>query len=748
MAKNNLPKLKQIQGGTQIRSDVDSLLPILESYEASKVTTTVSDGKNGTLTLDKVLQNLLSTSSSSGSDISSLQEAIQAINDIPISDYVRLYGTITVTKSGDNYTNSAVLDDADKLSELVPSMQSTTAYIYTEDNKPLFDASGEQISYNFTTNTLSENGVPSKADYSGDEITYVPVEGTTRFKVFPIGSFKLATLPENYLLDNEELNLVYYAKSIDDLAFSISKNTDLIETVKNLVGEKSVANQLASLKEDLQAQITANKTSLDGLTADSATEGSVDYKVTAAKTAIKETTDDLDSRLTTAESAITTLNGENTVTGSVAKAVKDLNDTLAPKITANENAITKLNADSTTVGSVDYKVNAAVTTINNTTAGLRTDVDNNTSAITTLTGDSSTAGSVAKQVKDASDTLEAKITTNTNAITKLNGANTVEGSVAKQVKDAKDAVTTVTDALDERVTANESAISTNTAALAVLNGDKDTAGSVTKAVTDLDTKLSKADEDLLAMINEITGVDTDSAVSMSSLDERLKTAEDSITTLTGADTTEGSVDYKVAAAKTAIKETTDALDGRVTANESAITKLNANSTTSGSVDYKIAAAKTAIKETTDALDGRLTTAESAISTNASDISTINSTLNETVTTVNGHTTTLNTLTGSVAKQIKDAVDVINTRVHTVETLTVDSEKQTVFTFAKSIPDGYAVTSDTIKININSLVYYEATAFTVSRNDKTITWTSTEANGGFDLVEDDFVQVEYIIKKSS
>ena len=88
--------------------------------------------------------------------------------------------------------------------------------------------------------------------------------------------------------------------------------------------------------------------------------------------------------------AIETLNGADTVTGSVAYAVKQLAD---GAVAANTAAITTLNGNASVTGSVDQKVKALADGA----------VATNTAAIATLNADSSTTGSVAYAIKQLED---------------------------------------------------------------------------------------------------------------------------------------------------------------------------------------------------------------------------------------------------------------------------------------------------------------------------------------------------------
>lgn len=264
------------------------------------------------------------------------------------------------------------------------------------------------------------------------------------------------------------------------------------------------------------------------------TAGAAATALTNAKNYADDLNTAMDTRMSSAESKLTTLTGADTVEGSVAKALKDAKayadgkDTaIAAAKKAGDDAQADVDALEAKVGTVtDGKtvvqmiVDAQTAATYNDTA-IKADIKANTDAITILNGDKTQDGSVKKQVADAvaqivsdapeaydtlkevSDwisshtnsaaTMNSQINTNKNDIANLKtsvesaetdistlqtdvatlkGADTVEGSVAKALKDAK----AYTDTL-----ANN-AVKNNTDAIATLNGTGE--GSVAKAVSD------------------------------------------------------------------------------------------------------------------------------------------------------------------------------------------------------------------------------------------------------------------------
>lgn len=148
--------------------------------------------------------------------------------------------------------------------------------------------------------------------------------------------------------------------------------------------------------------ILTHKEAITTLNADSTTAGSVEYKIAQAIADIP-TAENVDAKIqvetdraTAAEQAnadaITALNGDDTVEGSVAYKIKEATKDLAKfsdvstmlteqynglnsKINDNTSRLDTLEADMSTPGSVDYKINAALESMSIETA-TNEDIDN------------------------------------------------------------------------------------------------------------------------------------------------------------------------------------------------------------------------------------------------------------------------------------------------------------------------------------------------------------------------------------
>ena len=218
------------------------------------------------------------------------------------------------------------------------------------------------------------------------------------------------------------------AKMANDIKANADAITDLEALVGTIPAEATATDIVGYIAEYVQAQLTASDLSQYAKAEDF--NALKDVVGDDAKGLVKGLAD-VTTKATNNESAIATLNGADTVEGSVAKAVKD--------------GVAEAKAYTDTK---DEAMNTKVTAV-------ETKATNNESAIATLNGDDQTEGSVAKAVKDGiaeaktyadglnttmdgrMTAVETKANANETAIGVLNGADTVEGSVAKALKDAK-----------------------------------------------------------------------------------------------------------------------------------------------------------------------------------------------------------------------------------------------------------------------------------------------------------------------
>ena len=272
------------------------------------------------------------------------------------------------------------------MATVVPSVDTVGEYVlYYETNKPLMDGNGEALTYNFGNHLLS--GVPSFADPSDgtpeNGVDYIPVNEDATIKIFPVGEFTFNSLPEDYLLDNVELNTVVYAQAIDQLALDLSSDVTLIEHVTALVGTQTVQNQINTITTALDARIDVLEGEMAGLIGGGS--GSIDDRIEATRVALQTNIDNEEAARIAADNGLDTrldtLEAGNATPGSVAKQVKDAVDAEAATRTAADNAevtnrTNAINAEATLRANADNTEAAA-------RAAADTTLQNN---INTLTG--------------------------------------------------------------------------------------------------------------------------------------------------------------------------------------------------------------------------------------------------------------------------------------------------------------------------------------------------------------------------
>jgi len=262
----SLTNLAQIKGGLKLQQDVAALL---KSYDAAKVLTQiakkVAEGEEAAnYNVEELLAELkakVDSISGAGEAVSldDLNAAIKALADKKIKDMVRVELPIA----------SGVATVPADFDTLVPACDKTKVLpVYSADNEVVFNENGEQLTINLSTGAL--NGVPSEVDA---EASAADADGKTIYKakadftgkIFPAGEWKLADLPTEALLDNNEMQLVAYKTALDKLVVDLTRDEDLINQVKELVGEKAVKDQLDAALEAVNEAIAgkAEKAALD-----------------------------------------------------------------------------------------------------------------------------------------------------------------------------------------------------------------------------------------------------------------------------------------------------------------------------------------------------------------------------------------------------------------------------------------------------------------------------------------------------
>lgn len=237
------PMLSQINGGAELRSDVNALQ---KSYDAAKVITTVSK-EEGNYNADELFKKIQG-------DITALdsktESNLESFKNKVVKDIVKV--EMTATYEVDHFTVTL----PEGFDSLVPSAdKGTPVAIYNLDNSAVIGEDGEQLTINLTDMTLS--GTPSKIDPEGSagleegQIAYKPIQETFKFKCFPVGAFSLFNIPDNYLLDNSEMQLIHYDKALHSIVADLAQDQSLIDKISGLVGEEAVASQINKVKAEL-----------------------------------------------------------------------------------------------------------------------------------------------------------------------------------------------------------------------------------------------------------------------------------------------------------------------------------------------------------------------------------------------------------------------------------------------------------------------------------------------------------------
>lgn len=267
--------LAQVTGGQQLRNDVNALQ---KSYDAAKVITSIqkaaAEGETPAVmfSVDELLSQIKTTLdgvAGDGSDsISSLKQSIKDISERKVKDTVRMQYSVDYDAAGESYIFSGAAPSNAILSQ-VPGIDVTVALpVYTLDNKAVYDTEGNQLLFSYETDTFS--GTPAKLDLSTSKtnskdsanveaniLNYVPLNNSFSFKVFPVGTFELGSIPEAALLDNEEIDLLAYDKIINKIIVELAKDDDVVAAIVNKVGENTVAEQVTAITDALATRILA-----------------------------------------------------------------------------------------------------------------------------------------------------------------------------------------------------------------------------------------------------------------------------------------------------------------------------------------------------------------------------------------------------------------------------------------------------------------------------------------------------------
>ena len=281
-----LTNLSQIKGGLKLRSDVDNLLSFQGDLDATRILTTIledSADDTSNYSVDDVIKAIIDGANIKSDDdnrvtLSTLAAALTAFKNKPVKDTVRV--NLTAVKNNDTFT----VDTTAVESSLKTNNANTTLPVYTTDGRVVFsDAGHTQLTFNLTTGAFSAGTpqvlVDGDADRAQSETetgvtVYTPYTSNFNFKVFATGEFTLATLPQDALLDNQEMQSLAYDQAIDKIVLKLASDEDVVAAISQLVGDTAVQTQITNITNTLYKFASITGTSAK---AASGTEGQPDY---------------------------------------------------------------------------------------------------------------------------------------------------------------------------------------------------------------------------------------------------------------------------------------------------------------------------------------------------------------------------------------------------------------------------------------------------------------------------------------
>lgn len=295
-------------------------------------------------------------------------------------------------------------------------------------------------------------------------ITWIQINKAGISAVKKSGNGNVVTGMSTTVAADGQMTLTYTTSSMATSA----DVTGLKTRVDNIEPVVTKLNGDTTVDGSVKKQISDAKTALIG--ADS-TANTIKYAIAQAKSGItkaeaaqnKADTNageitSLKTRVTTAEGTLSTLNGEETVEGSVKKQVADTKAAVKAELLG----------DTTTKNTILYAQTRADSGITKADAAQKTANEAKTAAGTNATNISN---------------LTKKVTANETHLTTLMGADTVEGSVKNTVKNA---VNKILDGAPE-------AYDTLKEVADWIQGDKTGAGAITSDVANLKTRMGTAE---------------------------------------------------------------------------------------------------------------------------------------------------------------------------------------------------------------------------------------------------------------
>lgn len=155
--------------------------------------------------------------------------------------------------------------DATKITSQLTANQRLAAY--TVNGEPIVSAQGEAITFNFDTKAFSASPHVLDVDASKASGAVNPTTGgiedsaavytafTGTFKVFPVGTWTLETLPAEALLDNSEIQLIAYGQALQKVILQLATDKNLINRIVEAVGETAVVDAVQDATKTIDTRL-------------------------------------------------------------------------------------------------------------------------------------------------------------------------------------------------------------------------------------------------------------------------------------------------------------------------------------------------------------------------------------------------------------------------------------------------------------------------------------------------------------
>lgn len=160
---------------------------------------------------------------------------------------------------------TATASNPDKITDNLTAGQNLSAY--TVSGTPLVSSTGTAITFNFDTKTFSSapyildvDATKASGNVNGttgqiDAASAVYTAYTGSFKVFPVGTWTLETLPADALLDNNEMQLIAYDQALQKIIIQLATDKNLINRITEAVGETAIQDAVKDVTEGIDARL-------------------------------------------------------------------------------------------------------------------------------------------------------------------------------------------------------------------------------------------------------------------------------------------------------------------------------------------------------------------------------------------------------------------------------------------------------------------------------------------------------------